>query len=253
MYFYNFSKFSEVDDIYARVGSEVLTKQNIADAKKKGFIVSSSIAHYVNTWVEKTLLYNAAIKEGLDKDKTLEKEKNDFYQNLLITSFLEIKSKKEINVSKKEVSNYYNKNKKSFKRISDEILLKHFVLSTKKEAKELKKLLKTNKKGDLLEKIVKKHKPEIKTIKKHLIEESLIAFIYEYSGGDVVGPKKINDSYHVFEILKKYEKDSIQGLEIVYDEIYQRLFKIKETHFLNNVLDSLYLITDVYISPEVEN
>ena len=67
-----------------------------------------------------------------------------------------------------------------------------------------------------------------------------------------MGPKKINSSYHVFQILKRYEEGTIPGLEIIYDEIYQRVFKIKETKFLNNILDSLYLRADVYISPEVK-
>ena len=81
-----------------------------------------------------------------------------FYKNLLISSFLEIKTKKEIKISIKEVSDYYNNNKKSFIRKQDEILLKHFILPTKKEANKLKGLLKSNKKGDQLEEYVKKIK-----------------------------------------------------------------------------------------------
>ena len=69
--------------------------------------------------------------------------------------------------------------------------------------------------------------------------------------GDIVGPKTIKDSYHVFDILKKYNKKSIRGLEVVYDEIYQRIFKTKEIQFLDSVLDSLFLNNDIYISPEV--
>ena len=44
---------------------------------------------------------------------------------------------------------------------------------------------------------------------------------------------------------------TISKLEIVYDEIHQRLFKIKEMQLLNNFLDSLYTSADIYISPEV--
>ena len=129
--------------------------------------------------------------------------------------------------------------------------MKHFVLPTKKEADKIKNLLKSNKKGDQLQEYIEKHNPETKTIKKGFVNERLVGFVFDASVGDVLGPKKIESSYHVFDILRKKNKGSVKGLEIVYDEIHQRLFKIKEMKFLNNYLDSLYASADIYISPEV--
>ena len=241
----------EVVDVYARVGETTLTKKEVLEMKKEGLVEQHSIRHLVDSWVKKTLFYNEAININLDNDKTLLNKRDLFYKNLLINSFLEIKTKKEIRISRKEVSDYYNNNKKSFIREQDEILLKHFVLPTKKEANKLKSLLKSNKKGDQLEEYVKKYKPETKTIKKGLINEGLIGFVFDGSAGDVLGPKKIKSSYHIFDVLRKNNKGSFKGLEIVYDEIHQRLFKIKERQLLNSFLDSLYTSADIYISPEV--
>ena len=106
----------EIDDIYARVGETVLTKKDVLKLKKDGVVEQHSIRHLVESWVEKTLFYNEAININLDNDKTLLKKRDLFYKNLLISSFLEIKTKKEIKISKKEVSNYYNNNKNSFKK-----------------------------------------------------------------------------------------------------------------------------------------
>ena len=241
----------EVVDVYARVGETTLTKKEVLEMKKEGLVEKHSIRHLVDSWVEKTLFYNEAINVNLDNDKSLFNKRDLFYKNLLISSFLEIKTKKEIKISRKEVSDYYNNNKKSFIRKQDEILLKHFILPTKKEANKLKNLLRSNKKGNQLEEYVKKHKPETKTIKKGLINDSLIGFVFDGSTGDVLGPKKIKSSYHIFDILRKNDKGGLKGLEIVYDEIHQRLFKIKEMQLLNNFLDSLYTSADIYISPEV--
>ena len=237
--------------VFARVGERTLTKEDVRDMKKRGLVSEGSISHLVNSWVEKTLLYEAAINSNLDKDKALEKKRDVFYKNLLISSFLDIKSKKEISVSKKEISNYYNKNKRSFVRSSNEILLKHFVLPTSKEAKKVKRFLKSNKKGKDLEALIKKYKPETKIVKEGLIGDNLIGFVFKYSAGDVVGPNLINGSYHVFDILRKHNEKSVRGLEFVYDEIQQRIFKAKEIQFLDSVLDSLFLNNDIYISPEV--
>ena len=191
----------EVVDVYARVGETVLTKKDVLEMKKDGFVDQHSISHLVESWVKKTLFYNEAININLDNDKTLLKKRDLFYKNLLISSFLDIKAKKEVEISRKEVSDYYNNNKNSFVRNQNEILLKHYVLPTKKEANKLKSLLKTNKKGDQLEKFIEKYKPEIKTIKKGFINENLIGFVFDGSAGDILGPKKIESSYHVFDIF----------------------------------------------------
>ena len=245
------SEKREPGEVFARVGEKTLTKKGIGDIKKRGLVSEENVSNIVSRWVEKTLLYNAAINTGLDKDEALAKKRDVFYKDLLINSFLDIKAKKEITVSKKEISNYYNKNKKSFTRNSNEILLKHFVLPTYKEAKKVKRALKSNKKGKELEEVVKNYKPETKTVKEGLIGDNLIGFVFKYSAGDVVGPKAIRGSYHVFNILKKYEKRSVRGLEVVYDEIHQRIFKTKEILFLESIIDSLFLNNDIYISPEV--
>ena len=241
----------EVVDIYARVGETILTKKEVLEMKKEGLIEQHSIKHLVESWVEKTLFYNEAININLNKDETLLKKRDLFYKDLLINSFLDIKTRKEIKISRKEVSDYYKNNKKSFIRKQDEILLKHFVLPTKKEANKLKSLLKSNKKGDQLEKYVEKYKPETKTVKRGFINESLVGFVFGNDSGDILGPKSFNSSFHVFEILRKYDKGSFRGLEIVYDEIHQRVLKIKEIQYLNSFLDSLYTSADIYVSPEV--
>ncbi len=238
--------------VYARVGDETLSKEDVVSIKKEGFIEQGSLKNIIQSWVEKTILYKEAVNIGLDKDVFLLKKRDVFYKDLLISSYLDIKTKKEMIVTKKEVSSYYKKNKLSFKRSHNEYLIKHFVLQTRKEANKIKTYLKSNKKGDLLESFIKNNKPETKTIKQGLTNQTKLGFLFNSSVGDIVGPKKINSSYHVFQILKRYEKGTIPGLEIIYDEIYQRVFKIKETKFLNNILDSLYLRADVFISPEVK-
>jgi len=239
-------------DIYARVGNTVLTKEEVLNIKKEGLVDQSLMKNTIESWVEKTILYKEAINIGLDRDLFLLKKRDHFYKDLLISSFLELKTKKDLIITKKEISNYYKKNKFSFKRNHNEYLIKHFVLPTKKEANKIKNYLRSNKKGKALEIFIKNNKPEIKTIKDGLISQTKLGFIFNNSVGDIVGPKKLNSSYHIFQILRKYEKGTVPGLELIYDEVYQRVFKIKEKKFLNRFLDSLYLSADIYISPEVK-
>lgn len=240
-------------EIFARVGDQVLMKKSIMDKTGGVLVNSNSVLRFTNKWVKNTLLYEAALKTNLDKDRLLIEKRESFYKDLLISSFLELEAKKQINISKKEVSDYYKTRKKSFTRNEDEIRLKHFNLPTKNEAVKLKNLLKSNKKGSLLEEYIHKYQPETKTVKRDFVGDNLIGFVFNHDVGDIVGPKKIGSSYHVFEILRKNKKGTIKGLEVVYDEIQHRLFKKKEAVFLTILLDSLYLNADIYISPEVNN
>jgi len=245
------TKTKQEEVVVARVNNIVLTKKELSVLTGGALDNSKVLLHATNRWVERTLLYNDAIKNNLQRDKNLINKKEEFYKNLLITSYLNITKKNKVIINKKDISDYYNNNKKGFTRLSEEILVRHFILTSKKEAEKIKKTIKKNKKGKEIEDIIKKYKPERKFLDKSYVNDNLVGFIFNASVGDVVGPKKHNDSFHLFQLLKKHNKGSVRGLEFVYDEIYQRLFKQKEAFVLSSVLDSLYTNSDVYISPEV--
>ena len=239
------------EEVVARVNNDVLTKKALSQLVGEGFSDSKVLLQATNRWVEKRLLHGAAVNLGLKKDKKLIKKGVAFYEDLLVSSYVRVKTEKRPPVLKKEISNYYNKNKKSFTRSSQEILVKHFLSSTKKEADNIKRILKRNKGGNKTEQIIKKYKPKTRVLNASLKKDSLVGFVFNGGVGDVVGPKENRGFYHVFQIIKKHKKGSLKGLELVYDEIQQRISKQKELAFLNGILDSLYMNSDVFISPEV--
>ena len=51
--------------------------------------------------------------------------------------------------------------------------------------------------------------------------------------------------------MQKHKKGSERGLELVYDEIYERIYKQKSEAIVVSTIDSLYLSSDVFISAEV--
>ena len=87
-------------EIIARVGNEVLTKEGLL------FLVGNQAANAgvflrtINKWVENKLLYRAAVSLGLEKDITLTKERDLFYENLLISSFVNIQTKEKTRTTK---------------------------------------------------------------------------------------------------------------------------------------------------------
>ena len=243
-------KEKEEDLVVVRVGKEVLTNKKLQKLRE-GVYKNTNKNFVAQKWIEKQLLYNAAKNSGFLYDKKLIKKRDDYYKNLIISSFLESENNKNIKISKKEINNYYLKHKESFKRKGKEVLINHYTILDKKEAYRVKKTLKKKKKGKEKEEMVKKHKPTRKKLNQKLMENSFFSFVFNNKNNVVFGPKKENGTYHVVEILKVYEKNTVLGLEFVYDEIYNRLYKKKELINKGFVLDSLYKKADIYLEPNI--
>ena len=237
-------------EIVARVGNETLTKENLLFLAGGQASDADVFSRTINKWVENKLLYRAALSIGLNKDIALTEKRDLFYENLLISSFIHIQTKERGITTKKEVSDYYLKNKESFKRTDDEVVVKHFAFSTKKAAKKIKKELKKKKTRVDMQDLLDKQQVETKTIRKRDAGSNHLAFVFDGVVGSVLGPKEHNKTFHLFQIIQTHKKDSFLGLERVYDEIYQRIYKEKEILILDSIVDSLYLDTDVFVSQE---
>ncbi len=235
-------------EVVARVDNETLTKQELFSLVGGKNSNRELLSRTTKGWVEKKLLHRAAISIGLDQDLALIGQRDEFYQNLLISSFVDFQIKEKTKITKKEVSSYYLKNKNSFKRTEEEVIVKHFVLPTKNKAEKIKKELKKKKTKKKNEEMIAKQQVETKTIKRSGAGSNLVSFIFSGKVGDILGPKKEKGVFHVFEILQKHEVGSHLGLEIVYDEVYQRIYKQKEIILLRSFIDSLYFASDVFVS-----
>ena len=123
LFFYVFLFFMACGDekktkggVVARVGDEILTKESLLFLAGDRAGDAGVFSRAINRWVENKLLYRAALSIGLDKDLALTNQRDLFYESLLISSFINIKTKEKTETSKKEASNYYIENKDSFKR-----------------------------------------------------------------------------------------------------------------------------------------
>ena len=176
-------------EVVARVGNETLTKESLLFLVGKQANNKEVFSREVNNWVEKKLLYRAAVFAGLNKDRSLTKERDLFYENLLVSSFVKIKTKEKTKTTKKEVSDYYLKNKGSFKRTDDEVFIKHFVFPTKKEANIVKKELNKKKPKVDMESLLNNQQVETKTIRRGGAGSGLLGFVFSGTVGEVLGPK----------------------------------------------------------------
>ena len=68
----------------------------------------------------------------------------------------------------------------------------------------------------------------------------------------VVGPVVLGKDISVLKVLDINKQGSIKGLNDVYDEIYQRIFKIKSLEVQEFLLDSLKKTVNISINPKYQ-
>ena len=68
----------------------------------------------------------------------------------------------------------------------------------------------------------------------------------------VVGPIVLGKDISVLKVLGINKQGSIKGLNDVYDEIYQRVFKIKSLRVQESLLDSLKKTVNISINPKYQ-
>ena len=68
----------------------------------------------------------------------------------------------------------------------------------------------------------------------------------------VVGSVVLGKDISVLKVLNINKQGSIKGLNDVYDEIYQRIFKIKSIEAQESLLDSLKKTVNISINPRYQ-
>ncbi len=129
-----------LEDFNARIeayNSEIQASPDIPDSVKSSYLIKSAEdkERLLEGMVERELLIAEAIDRGLDKDKDLIQAVKALKEQLLFAKVVEAERNK-VNVTTKEVENYYNLYKDAF-AIPEERKASIIVVPTEQKAKEI--------------------------------------------------------------------------------------------------------------------
>ena len=234
--------------VIARVDDRKLTSQNIDSVFSFFKLDNNTLPTLIETWVDNTVLYKAAVGAGFNKDRSLIKKRDDFYRALVISSFLSRESEKTIQITKEVVRSYYKTNKSSFIRKEEEVSVEHYTTPIGEVGKTLRKEILQ---GKNLTPDTTNFTRTLESIKKGRLIKELETPLFS-SSDRIVGPIKAADRFHLFKIINRYKKGSQRTLSDSYDEIYQRLYKQKAFEVSGLILDSLKQTLNIYINPEYQ-
>ena len=123
--------------VYARVGNNTLTDENLVLFNTEKPFSNDALQRSIENWIDQSLILSEAKKEGFEKDVVLIKKKELYYNQLIISSFIEKHMSSHINILKDDVRLYYKQNKSSFIRNQDEAQIEQYIMESEKEARKL--------------------------------------------------------------------------------------------------------------------
>ena len=236
---------NEASLVLARVGDDVLTIKDLYDVSSKDTFSGDAVSTFTEEWVNNTVLYRAAKKRGLLEDAQLKRAVDAFYKKVVVAAYIDSETAANINITKEDVRTYYKNHRDEFFRGSDEVYAHHFFAQKIVDARNIRDQLTVGLKKDLSS--LGLFLTESRYIKKGRLINSLDRALFR-TRDSVVGPIKTDRGFHVFNVVHRYSKGSIIGLDASYDEIYQRLAKQKSAMLSSQLLDSLKNNINIFIN-----
>lgn len=228
--------------------------KNLPDFAQKIFEGSGGKERFLDELIKKELLYQEALKKGLDKDAEYLKRVEDFKKITLIGKLLEKEMESKAKVSDQEVKDYYEKHKGDLSSVS-QIRASHILLKTEEEAR---KILERLRKGEDFAKIAKKSSIDLGSAKNggdlgffsagQMVPEFEAAAV-KLKPGEVSGPVKTKFGYHIIRVTDKKLGKPVE-FEKVKNYISQSLSAEKQKGVFDSYMEELKKKYTVEINKE---
>ncbi len=105
--------------ILARIGSDPIYMsdvdeaiQNLPPEMQKNYLTREGKLQMLNQYIATELMYKAAVREGMDRDASINKQKKQLEKQLVVEKYATGKILPQINIDTTDVHNYYLANKK---------------------------------------------------------------------------------------------------------------------------------------------
>jgi parvulin-like peptidyl-prolyl isomerase len=191
----------------------------LQEAKREGIEVSEGEVQENIERVKSTFLSEKAFELALEKEGIkIEDLKKRYEEELMIKKLIDKEAKPEIEVSKKEIQDYYEKNKRRF-REEERVKIRHILFADYLEAKKIQEELKS---GAPFEEVAKG--AYLGSFKRGQLDKKIEEVAFSLKEEEISPIIKTESGYHIIKLDKK-EKARLM-----------KLFEVKE--IIINILSS---------------
>ena len=247
------SKKDNTGDYIARVNDSYLTADDvieILETRKNSISTSKDIAKSVITnWVKDEILYQKAKKEHFDKDKKIKNQVDEYFRSLVIDEYLKYHFQSTVSISNSEIEKFYNDNIETYRLDKDALKILHVFVEDYNDANTIKSTLQSLNPDEKKE-LYANYEFETRVVKKGEVVKDIDVELFERSLSSVVGPISSNYGFHIVEVREKYKAGDYLPLNIVRDDIYERLMQQKNKSEYIFFTDSIFSIADFEIKED---
>lgn len=224
------------EQVYATVNRKPLTESGMRDLVPSGFydrLTAEHKANIVDEWIRKELLYQEALREGIDREPKIQYLLDNTERELLSNELLERQLANVPEPTESELKDFYQANKDLFVLESTEYMIRYALFDTKEDVNDFHQRVKQNENfSDLARKSSKDPSSQdggnLGIVNEDLVEpsvwEAIIATKTKY------GLHKISDLFTV-----------IDGWAcIMIDEMYEA-GTVKPYEYVRNLISDMYI------------
>jgi parvulin-like peptidyl-prolyl isomerase len=234
--------------VLAKVGDEVLTQTELFYTIPDQYESQMSAEDYgkaVETWINTEVLYQNAIKIGLDKDPEVKALIKFGTKETIANKFIEEQLVQSIYISPEDVDTIYSRQKEKYKLEQDRLRASHILLPTKEEADAVYNRLKGG--GDFavlaadysLDRQSSANGGDIGYFTEEVMEPEFYKAAVKLKVGSFSKPVKTTYGFHIIKLTEKqFAGEAIDSLEVK-QHIYDQLYSDQHTAAFQMMLDSL--------------
>lgn len=243
------------EDYLAVVNDRMLTMSTVKYLIDSTYLNDISLKKIIDSWIEMELLTQAALSEGFEAKEEYA-VLNDFNsRKLLAAQYLQEKLKDvNLNVTKEELENYFNKHINEFVLDYDIYKVNQVITRNLDKAIELRNTALSQ--LDFSKSVRVIFKPE------DLIDERYGIYLKEFDempyelanmiqtldDGEITYPIDLgNGEYLVTQLVSKYEKNSEPKIEFVKEMIEERIIFERQREFYQKFISELIKEADIKI------
>ena len=250
--------------VYATVNREQLTESDLRALVPSGFydrLTAEHKANIVDEWIQKELLYQEALGEGIDREPQIQHLLENTKRELLSNELLERQLANIPEPSESELKDFYDRNKDLFILESAEYLVKYALFDTKEDVNNFHRLVRRDENfSDLARKSSKDPSSQdggnLGIVNEDLVEpsvwEAIIATRTKYGLHSISDPFTVLDGWACIIIDEMYEAGTIKPYEHVKDLVSDMYSAEKRETAKQELINQLSGKSDIdrFLSPQ---
>jgi len=201
-------------------------------------------SQFVERWINSEVLYQEALRRGLQRDAFLREKILAAEKNILIAELIQRELQDRVQVTDEEAHQYYQDHLDDFTRKADEVRASQILVPTLEEAQKIRREIEA---GGSFAQFAREYSVDpsaeqdgdLGYIAQQDVLQEVAKMAFSLSPGALSQPVKTEFGYHLITVTDVKKKGTVRSFELVQDEINGQFYAQKELEQLELFLEEL--------------